>query len=111
MKAAFSTVMGLAILAAFVARVQADDAKEVELTGTILCAKCELKESEKCQTAIRVKDGDKEVVYYLKDKGNKEKYHKTICSATKEGTVKGKVTEKDGKKYITPSKDGVTFKE
>jgi hypothetical protein len=112
MKAAFSMFFGLAFLAALVARVQAEDKKEEkELKGTICCAKCELKETAKCENAIKVKEGDKEVTYYFKDKGNKESYHKTICQAAKEGTVKGTIEEKDGKKWITPSKDGVKFNE
>jgi hypothetical protein len=111
MKAAFSMVLGLAFVAALVVRAQAEDKKEVELKGTILCAKCELKESAKCANCIRVKEDDKDVVYYLDDTGAKAKYHKDICQGPKEGTVKGTVTEKDGKKWIKPSKDGVTFKE
>ncbi len=108
MKVAFSMLLGLAVLLVLVVRAQADD-KEVTLKGTILCAKCELKEAKKCTNAIRVKENDKEIVYLFKDKGNKEKYHKEICQATKEGSVTGVVSEEDGKKYIKPSKDGVKF--
>ncbi len=80
-------------------------AKEVTLKGTILCAKCSLKESKKCQTAIQVKEGGKTVTYYLDDKGNKEEYHEPVCGGDRqEGTVIGTVTEKAGKKYITPTK-------
>jgi hypothetical protein len=89
--------------------VQAFEDKEVTLKGTILCAKCELKESKKCQNAIRVKEDGKDVVYYLKDQGGKAKYHKDICQGPKEGSVTGKVSEKEGKKYITPDADGVKF--
>jgi hypothetical protein len=110
MKAAWSMVLGLAVVLALVAGLQADD-KEVTLKGTILCAKCELKEAAKCTNAIRVKEDGKDVVYLFKDNGGKEKYHKTICQEPKDGEVKGKVSEKDGKKYITPSKDGVKFKD
>jgi hypothetical protein len=108
MKVAFSMLLGLALVLALVVGVQAED-KEVTLKGTILCAKCELKESKTCQNAIRVKENDKEVVYYFKDKGNKASYHKEICQGPKDGSVTGKVSEKDGKKYITPDKDGVKF--
>jgi hypothetical protein len=84
-----------------------DTGKEVTLKGTILCAKCALKEKgvTKCQTAIKVQEGGKDVVYYLDDKGTKEEYHEEVCGgATKEGTVKGAVYEKEGKKYVKPSK-------
>jgi hypothetical protein len=83
---------------------QAQD-KEVTLKGTILCAKCALKDAKTCTTAILVKEGEKEVTYYFKDKGNKEDYHEEVCGgARKEGTVTGTVSEKDGKKWITPKK-------
>ena len=110
MKVAFSMLLGLAVILALVVGVQADDKdKEVTLKGTILCAKCELKEAKKCTNAIRVKEDGKDVVYLFKDKGGKESYHKTICQEPKEGSVTGTVSEKDGKKYITPKEDGVKF--
>jgi hypothetical protein len=81
--------------------------KEVTLKGTILCAKCALHEKgvTKCTTAIKVQENGKDVVYHFDDKGSKEEYHEEVCGgATKEGTVKGTVYEKDGKKYVKPSK-------
>jgi hypothetical protein len=79
--------------------------KEVTLKGTILCAKCELKQTPKCTTAILVKEDGKDVVYYFLDKGSKEDYHEEVCGGgKKEGTVTGVVSEKDGKKWIKPSK-------
>lgn len=79
--------------------------KVVTLKGTILCAKCALKEAKKCQTAIQVKEGEKLVTYYFDDKGSAESYHEAVCGADgKEGTVTGNVTEKDGKKWIKPTK-------
>jgi hypothetical protein len=83
----------------------ADEKKEVTLKGTILCAKCALKEAKKCQTAIQVKESDKTVTYYFDDKGTKEEYHEEVCGgARKEGAVTGTVHEHDGKKYIKPTK-------
>jgi hypothetical protein len=79
--------------------------KEVTLKGQIMCAKCELKESGKCATVIQVKEDDKSITYYFLDKGNKEEYHEPVCGGgKKEGTVTGIVSDKDGKKYIAPSK-------
>ncbi len=79
--------------------------KEVTLKGTILCAKCALKEAKKCTTAIVVKEEGKDVVYYFNDKGNKEDYHEEVCGGDrKQGTVTGTVAVKDGKKWITPKK-------
>jgi hypothetical protein len=85
--------------------LQAQEKKEVTLKGQVLCAKCELKDTAKCQTAIVVKEKGKEVTYYFKDKGSSERYHESVCGGgRKEGTVIGMVTEKDNKKWITPSK-------
>jgi len=95
------TLAGVLVLPA-----QAAD-KEVTLKGKIMCAKCELKLKgiSKCTTCIKVKEGDKEVVYLFLDKGHKEEYHEAVCGGgEKEGTVTGVVSEKDGKKWIKPSK-------
>ena len=84
-----------------------DPKKEVTLKGTITCAKCDLGVEKKCATVIKVKEGDKDVVYYLDDASAK-KNHGTICMSPKEGSVTGTTSEKDGKKVITATK--VEFK-
>ena len=106
-----SFVFALAAVAAVAwsgfATVAADEpAKEVKLTGTLVCGKCSLKTTAKCSNVLQVKDGDKVVNYFLEDKGNGEPYHEGVCGGDKvEGvTVTGVVTEKDGKKSIKPSK-------
>lgn len=100
MRTVCSMLVGLALVAAMVMSVQADDKKadkEVTLKGNITCAKCELKleGATKCATVIKVKDA----VYYFDGDAHK-KYHKDICKEGKEGTVKGTVSEKDKKKTI-----------
>lgn len=86
----------------------ADDkpaAKEVKLTGSLVCAKCKLKMEgvKKCTNALVVKENGKEVTYHLEDKGNGEDYHE--CGGEKAGvTVEGTLTETDGKKVVKPSK-------
>jgi hypothetical protein len=117
MKAASKMLVGLAVLFAVtvLATVQAEEqkkqekAKETTLKGTILCTKCELGETKKCGNAIRVKVGEKAVVYYMIDKGGKEKYHKEFCTAPKDGSVTGIVSKKGKKNFIKPAKDGVKF--
>src|SRR5262245_23478700 len=90
----------------------ADDAKttlqtdkEVKLTGSLVCAKCKLKMEgvTKCTNALQVKEGEKTVTYILDDKGVDEDYHE-CGGGTKEVSVTGKLTEKDGKKTVKPSK-------
>jgi hypothetical protein len=104
MKAVASIFLGMAVALFLVAGVRADDEKEVELKGTITCAKCDLKESPTCHTVIKVKGDDgKDVVYWF-DKVGAKKYHGKICQEAHEGTVKGTVAEKDGKKVLTVSK-------
>lgn len=105
MKTVLSLVLAVIVGCVSLVAVQADDKKEVTLKGTILCAKCALKETKKCTTAIQVKEDEKTVTYYLDDKGHGEEYHETVCGGEKkEGSVTGMVTEKDGKKWIKPSK-------
>jgi hypothetical protein len=52
---------------------------------------------------IKVSEEGKNVVYFFDAKSDK-KWHKDICTEAKEGTVKGKVSEKDGKKMVTVTK-------
>lgn len=82
--------------------------KEVTLTGTMVCAKCGLKEPgvKKCTNAIQVKDGEMTVTYFLDDKGNGETYHEGLCGGgTKAGAkVTGTTSEKDGKRWVKATK-------
>jgi hypothetical protein len=94
--------VALALVFAVTLCVRAED-KEVTLKGTITCAKCDLKEAQKCATVIQVKDGDKTVTYYFDADGDKAN-HKTICTEAKKGSVTGTVSDKDGKKTVKVSK-------
>lgn len=103
------TLMAAALAAglwAFGAVSTAEEKKEVKLTGTLVCGKCSLKITPKCSNVLQVKEGDKLVNYILDDKGNGEEYHEGVCGDGKiEGvTVTGTVSEKDGKKFIKPTK-------
>jgi hypothetical protein len=114
MKAALKTLMGLAIVFGTLALARAEedkkaDTKEVTLKGEIGCPKCVFSIAKACGNAIKVKEGDKEVIYTFLDKGAKESYHKEICTEGKPGKVTGTVSKKDGKNFIKPSKDGVKF--
>lgn len=78
-------------------------AEEVTLKGTATCAKCALKQTEKCQNALKVKDGEKDVWYLIADNAVSKKYHGKVCKGEAEATVKGTVAEVDGKRVITAS--------
>jgi hypothetical protein len=75
------------------------DKKEVTIKGSICCAKCALAKETTCMTVISEKKDGKDVIYYFAKDGHK-KYHDDICGGAQDGTVKGVVTEKDGKKTI-----------
>jgi hypothetical protein len=79
------------------------ETKEEKLTGTITCAKCDLKLADKCATVIKV--GEK--VYWL-DEASSKKFHKQVCTEAKEGTVVGTVKKDGDKMIVTASK--VEFK-
>jgi hypothetical protein len=81
--------------------------KEVKLTGTICCSKCELKMTDKCHTVIKVKEKGKDVIYWFDEAGNK-KNHASICQEAKEGTVTGTVKKQGDKMIVTVKK--VEFK-
>jgi hypothetical protein len=115
MKTALKMTLGVLALCAMMLVVQAEEKKSETLKGEIQCAKCSLKQAKACTNVIKVKDGDKELIYWFKDKGGKESYHKEICTSTKKGSVTGVVSKetKDGKDklFITPDKDGVKFED
>ena len=105
MRNLFVTSLALAVALTLAFNLRAGENKEVTLKGQVMCAGCELKEGSKCQTVIQVKEDGKDVTYWFLDKGNKEAYHEPVCgSGRKAGTVIGVVTEKDGKKWIKPTK-------
>lgn len=81
----------------------ADDAKTVTISGDGKCAKCALKETEKCQNVIQAKEDGKTVTYYIAKNELSDKFHKNVCSATKKVTAKGTVKEVAGKKELTIS--------
>lgn len=76
-------------------------AEVMTITGEGKCAKCALKETDKCQNVIQVEEGGKTTSYYLAPNKVAKAYHKTVCTTTVKTTATGDVTEKDGKKILT----------
>ncbi len=98
-------VCGL-ILGASLTTLAADD-KEKTITGDATCAKCSLKEAKSCQNVVKVKEDGKDVNYYMdmKNAVAKDNHAKMgFCKSDKKVKVTGTVTEKDGKKFIEPTK-------
>jgi len=96
--------LGLA-LALVVGLVAVATAADETLTGNIMCAKCTLKKADakECQDVLVVKNGDKTSEYYV-EKNDVAKAFGHVCKDEKPAVVTGKVTEKDGKMWITASK-------
>lgn len=80
------------------------EGKEVTVTGMGKCAKCQLKEADKCQNVIEAKEGGKKVKYYVAKNEVSDNFHENICKAPKKVTATGTVKEEDGKKILTVSK-------
>ena len=101
MKKLFVISLSLLLLATLAARA----AEEITIKGKGLCAKCSLKETDECQTAIQVEKDGKKTTYYLVANKEAKAFHKNVCKAPVD-VVKavGTVEEKDGKKYLTVSK-------
>lgn len=108
MKKLVFTAFSMLLLVLF-ANGEDKPSKEVTLKGEINCSKCTLNQTPDCGNAIKVLEKGKEVVYFFKDKGKEEPYHDTVCNGPAKGVVKGIVSEKDGKKFIVPTKGSVKF--
>jgi hypothetical protein len=82
------------------------DEKEVTIKGEAKCAKCSLKEADKCQTVIVVerKNGKKQNYYVVQNDTAKE-FHSNVCKESKKVTAKGTVKKTDdGRMEMTVSK-------
>jgi len=97
--------LGLA-LALVVGFVAAATAAETTLTGKVMCAKCTLKkaDADKCQDVLVTKDEAGTVSEYYIEKNDVAKAYGHTCQGEKPAVVTGTVTEKDGKKWIAPTK-------
>ena len=101
MRKLLATIIATALVAGLVTSVRAE---EITLKGEAVCAKCELHKTDKCQTAIRVKEDGKEVIYFATDNAVAKEFHHNICQAPAKVVATGNVKEKDGKKLITLKK-------
>ncbi len=81
-----------------------DTGKEVVITGDAMCAKCALKESDKCQTVIQAQKDGKTVNYYLTDNDVSKAFHENVCKESKKATATGTVQTVNGKLELTATK-------
>ena len=103
MKSMFRLAIAMAMVVAMAA-VTSVSAAETTLKGTLVCAKCKLKKTEKCQDALLVTDdqGATTVYYVAKNEAAEKAGHQ--CTTEAKATVTGEVSEKDGTKWIAASK-------
>ncbi len=102
LKLIVALLAGLAFAGATTSALAAD---ETTITGTMVCGKCTLHETDKCQNVVQVTEDGKTVNYYLKQNKVSKDAHEPICQGGSEKvTVTGTVKEKDGKKMMTPTK-------
>jgi DNA/RNA endonuclease YhcR with UshA esterase domain len=100
---ALITLMGM-VLFVLATPTLAEDKKEVKISGEAKCAKCVLKEGDKCQNVIQTKEDGKTVSYYLAKNDVSKNFSENVCTEGKKVTATGTVKEVDGKKELTVSK-------
>ena len=84
--------------------VIAEKSKTVDLEGTLLCAKCSLgQDFKQCTSALVVKKGGEETIYYIVDNDVLEAAGKP-CMDQSPAKVSGTVEEKGGKTWVTATK-------
>ena len=100
------TVTALAMLAGATSTFAADKTagKEISIAGDAKCAKCILKEADKCQTVIQAEKDGKKVTYYLVQNDVSNKFHEDVCTETKKVAATGTDKEVDGKHQFTATK-------
>jgi type 1 fimbria pilin len=93
------------LAATFTVSALAADSSETTLNGMMVCGKCKLHETDKCQNVLQVEKDGKTVNYYLKMNKVSKDFHPNICKNDGEKvTVTGTVKEKGGKEVVVASK-------
>jgi competence protein ComGC len=100
---ALITLMGM-VLFLLATPTLAEDKKEVKISGEAKCAKCVLKEGDKCQNVIQTKEDGKTVSYYLAKNDVSKNFNEDLCKDGKKVTATGTVKTVDGKKELMASK-------
>ena len=108
LKTLIATVSAIAVLGMVTTSFAAEKAaKEKTISGTAKCAKCSLKEADKCQTVIeKAGKNGKTTKIYLEDNDVAKNFHEQICKEADGKKVKatGTTAKVDGKMVMTASK-------
>lgn len=103
MKKLIATCFAVALVLASLPAI-AEKAQKVDLEGTLLCAKCSLgQDFKQCTSALVVKKGDEEKIFYIVDNDVLEAAGKP-CMDQSQAKVSGTAVEKDGKTWVTATK-------
>jgi hypothetical protein len=78
--------------------------KEITIKGEGQCAKCSLKEGDKCQNVVVTEKNGKKTTYYLADNDVSKNFHAEVCKAPKAVSVTGVCKKVDDKLVVTASK-------
>lgn len=98
-------IAGLLLLAFAIPTFAADKPKQKTITGEAKCAKCMLKEGDKCQTVIQAENKKgKTVTYWLVDNDVAKGFHENVCKEAKKVTATGTIEKVDGKQEFTATK-------
>ena len=98
-----SVIAVIALSLASATSFAASEGKTETITGTGLCAKCALHETDKCQNAIQVEKDGKKTTYYLAKNDVSNKFHDNICQSSHKIKATGTVKTVDGKMELTPT--------
>lgn len=97
-------VVGLC-LAISMAGAGAADTAPVTLSGTMVCGKCKLHITEKCENVLQVDQDGKTVNYFLTQNKVSKDFHSKVCKGDgMKVTVTGTVQDENGKEVLTASK-------
>ena len=104
-KTRMALMSALLVVAVCVMSAVAQDAapKGVALSGTLVCGKCILKQTEACKPMLQVKDGDKTVTYNVVNNDVLKAAKVNCCAAGVAVKVTGTVAQKEGKSVLTPT--------
>jgi hypothetical protein len=98
-------IAGLLLMALATPTFAADNAKEKTISGEAKCAKCMLKETDKCQTVIQVENKKgKTINFYLTENDVSKAFHQNVCKESKKVTATGTIKKVEGKNEFTASK-------
>ncbi len=102
-------IAGIAVLGFVSNSAAADTAKERTIKGEAKCAKCSMKEGEKCQTVIQAENkSGKMITYYLADNEVAKDFHSKVCKGPAKATATGTVKKDGDKMILTATKIEVT---